>query len=66
MADPTFLHTIKTVAQTKKQPWSASLCHSLVPHTNVDLLLRYAFSCKGAKEQRPWGRAAKINSKYNA
>ena len=21
----------------KKQPWSSSLCHSLVPHTNVDL-----------------------------
>ena len=23
--------------QTKKQQWAASLCHSLVPHTNVDL-----------------------------
>ena len=23
--------------RAKKQPWSASLCHSLVPHTNVDL-----------------------------
>ena len=32
---------INAVVQAKKQPWSASLCHSLVPHTNVELSLRF-------------------------
>ena len=30
------------IVRTKKQPWAAFLCHSLVPHTNVDLSLRFA------------------------
>ncbi|MBC7688407.1 MAG: hypothetical protein H7211_09525 [Aquabacterium sp.] len=29
------------VVQTKKQQWASSLCHSRVPHTYGELLLRY-------------------------
>ena len=30
------------IVPAKTQQWSASLCHSLVPHTYVKLLLRFA------------------------
>ena len=32
---------IYNIVRAKKQLWSAPLCHSLVPHTIVDLLLCY-------------------------
>ena len=32
------------IVPAKQQPWATSLCHSLVPHTNVDLSLRYKLS----------------------
>ena len=32
------------IARTNKQPWASSLCHSRVPQTNVELLLRYKLS----------------------
>ena len=34
--EPAFLAGFIFV-RAKKQPWSSSLCHSLVPHTIVDL-----------------------------
>ena len=37
-----FNEAVLFIAQAKKQPWSTSLCHSLIPHTNVDLSLRFA------------------------
>jgi len=32
------------IVPAKQQPWATSLCHSLVPYTNVDLSLRYKLS----------------------
>ena len=33
--------SVNIIVQTKKPQWSASLCHSLVPHTSVELSLRF-------------------------
>ena len=35
---------VNNIVQTKKQPWSSSLCHSLVRYTNGDLWLWYRYA----------------------
>ena len=37
-----FNEVVLFIVLAEKQPWSTSLCHSLIPHTNVDLSLRFA------------------------
>ena len=37
-----------------KKLWASSLCHSLVPHTNVELLLRYRSGCGGKNNISPF------------
>jgi len=50
-------------APAKKQPWASSLCHSLVPHTNVDLSLRYEVSAIGLLPQvKPTGAGLRLIS----
>ena len=36
-----FLGCLFFFVRAKKQPWATSLCHSLIPHTYGELLLRF-------------------------
>ena len=36
-----FLGCLFFIVRAKKQHWAASLCHSLIPHTYEELLLRF-------------------------
>ena len=36
-----FLGCLFFIVRAKKQPWATSLCHSLIPHTYGELLLRF-------------------------
>ena len=39
------------VVRAKKQPWASPLCHSLVPHTDVDLCLCFVEKVSPALRQ---------------